>query len=168
MTPCEQHVILDSVMDEMDRRLITELAKDARQDNLELSRKLGISESTVRRRIRRLQDNSLITFTVVPDVGALGHGVLAIIGLEMDLGSLDQVAQTLSSSPNVHYVAVCTGNHDILFGASFRSHRDLIEFVMNSLGKMPGIRKSETFVILDVRKNEVGWLQRLEQVDFLK
>jgi len=37
--------------------------------------------------------------------------------------------------------------------------------VKDYLAKIPGIRKSETFVILDVRKDEIGWLRSLELVD---
>ena len=166
MTPEESHVILVFAMDEVDRRLIVELASDARQSSMELSRKLGVSETTVRRRIHRLQEHGIVTFTAVPDAATLGYGVMAIIALEMDLACLDQVTESLSDCPNVRYVAVCTGHHDILLGVSFHSHRDLIEFVRNHLSKMPGIRKSETFVVLDVRKDEVGWLQRLDRVDF--
>jgi DNA-binding Lrp family transcriptional regulator len=52
----------------------------------------------------------------------------------------------------------------MFIGAWFHSSHELRRFVKDHLAKMPGIKKSETFVILDVKKNEVGWLQRLEQI----
>ncbi len=164
MTPRMCHAILIIVIDELDQRLIRELALNSRQASAELSRKLGVSDTTVRRRIERLQERKIITCTVVPDAAQLGYTVIAIIALQVDLGSIDEVAQSLVDCPNVHYVADCTGSHDMFIGAWFHSSRELRDFVKDRLAKMPGIRKSETFVMLDVKKNEVGWLQRLGQI----
>lgn len=160
--------ILFSAMDELDRSLISELAKDARQSSLELSGKLGVSETTIRRRIQHLQDNGVITFTVVPDPAKLGYNITAIIALEADLAMLDKISESLAICPNVRSVSLCTGNHDIFIGVWFHSSGELTQFVKDYLAKIPGIRKSETFVILDVRKDEVGWLRSLEQVDTTK
>lgn len=152
-------------MDELDNRLISELARDARQSILELSGRLGVSETTVRRRIQHLQDNGTITFTVVLNPAKLGYNISAIIALEADLAQLDGISESLSACPNVHYVALCTGNHDIFIGVWFHTTEELTQFVKGYLARIPGIRKSETFVILDVRKDEVGWLHHLEPVD---
>jgi len=157
--------ILVAAMDELDRRLIAELAKNARQSSMELSRKLGVSETTIRRRIQHLQEHGVITFTVIPDPTKLGYSIIAILALEVDLGSIDKVSESLALCPNVRYVSLCTGNHDIFIGAWFHSSGELTKFVKDYLANIPGIRKSETFVILDVRKDEVGWLRNLEQAD---
>lgn len=152
-------------MDELDRCLITELTKDARQSSAELSRKLGVSETTVRRRIQHLEKQGIITFTAILNPSKLGYSIIAIIALEVDLGSIDKISESLSLCPNVRYVSLCTGNHDIFIGTWFHSSRELTEFVKDYLAKVPGIRKSETFVILDVKKDEIGWLRSLEQAN---
>jgi len=150
-------------MDELDRGLITELAKDARQSSAELSRKLGVSETTIRRRIQHLEENGTITFTATLNPAKLGYSISAIIALEVELGSIDKISESLALCPNVRYVSLCTGNHDIFIGTWFHSSGELTQFVKDYLAKVPGIRKSETFVILDVKKDEVGWLRSLEQ-----
>ena len=156
------HGILFSVMDELDHRLILELGKDARQNSTELSDKLGVSETTVRRRIQHLKELGIITFTVVPDPAKLGYNIIALIALEVDLNSLDAVSESLAQCPNVRHVALCTGNHDIFIGVWFHTSAELTRFVKDYLAGIPGIRKSETYVVLDVRKDEVGWLRSLE------
>ena len=150
-------------MDEMDHRLITELAKYARQSSAELARKLSISETTVRRRIQHLEEQGIITCTVSLDPGKLGYHIIAIIALEVDLSSIDKISESLSLCPNVRYVSLCTGNHDIFIGAWFHSSGELTKFVKDYLAQVPGIRKSETFVILDVKKDDIGWLRGLAQ-----
>ena len=162
MTPRICRAILIAVIDDLDQRLIRELASDARQTSAELSHKLGVSDTTVRRRIHHLQEQRIITSTVVPDASKLGYSIIAIIALQVDLGSIDEVARALVDYPNVRYVADCTGSHDMFVGAWFHSSHELTHFIKDHLANVRGIRKSETFVILDVKKNEVGWLQRLE------
>jgi len=157
--------ILISVMDELDHNLITELAKNGRQSSAELSRKLGISETTVRRRIQHLEEQGIITFSIILDPVKLGYHIMAIIALEVDLSSIDKISESLSLCPNVRYVSLCTGNHDIFVGAWFHSSGELTKFVKDYLALVPGIRKSETFVILDVKKDDVGWLRGLGQMN---
>ncbi len=156
------HGILFSAMHEMDNRLILELGKDARQSSAELSAKLGVSETTVRRRIRHLEELGIITFAVVPDPAKLGYNIIALIALEVDLNRLDAVSESLAQCPNVRHVALCTGNHDIFIGVWFHTSAELTQFVKDYLARIPGIRKSETYVVLDVRKDEIGWLRSLE------
>ncbi|UCH50445.1 MAG: Lrp/AsnC family transcriptional regulator [Chloroflexota bacterium] len=145
--------------------MIAELAKDARQSSAELSRKLHVSEAKVRRRIQHLEEQGIITFTAILNPAKLGYSIIAIIALEVDLGSIDQICESLAIHPNVRYVSLCTGSHDIFIGTWFHSASELTQFAKDYLPKITGIRKTETFVILDVKKDEVGWLHSLEQID---
>lgn len=157
--------VIIATMDEIDRRLMIELAKDARQNSAELSSKLDVSATTIRRRIRQLQDRRIVTFAAIPDPFQLGYSLTAIVALEVDLNKIDGVAESLATCENVRYVSLCTGNHDIFVGAWFRSSAELKQFVKDYIGNLPGIRKTETFIVLDVIKEEVGWLRRLEQAN---
>jgi Lrp/AsnC family transcriptional regulator for asnA, asnC and gidA len=157
------HAILFPAMDKLDLSLIDELTRDARQSSAELARKLKVSETTIRRRIQHLEERDVIAFTTVLNPSKLGYSIIAIIALEVELGQIDKISESLASCPNVRYVSLCTGNHDIFVGAWFHSSSELTQFVKDYLAGVPGIRKSETFVILDVKKDEVGWLRSLEQ-----
>ena len=138
-------------MDELDNRLIIELSHNARQSNTELSLKLGVSEKTVRRRINQLIESGTISWVIIPDPTKLGYRVRAFVALEVELGSIDNVIQSLTECSNVDFVALCTGQMDILLGAWFRSSDEMMDFVKNHLGKIPGIRKSQTSVALEVK-----------------
>lgn len=151
------------MVDDLDRRLIAELSRDARQTSAQLSRKLGVSDTTVRRRLLRLQRDGTIITTVIPDAAKLGYSIVALIALQVELGSIDDIGQSLVGHPNIRYVADCTGSHDVLIGAWFHSPHELSRFVKDHLAQMPGIRRSETFLVLEVKKNEAGWLQTTQQ-----
>ena len=155
---------LNDMIDDLDRRLIAELARDARQTSSKLSHKLGVSDTTIRHRIHRLQKQQIINnATIVPDAVKLGYPVIVLIALQVSLDSLDTIAQELSNHPNVHYVAECTGVHDMFIGVWLESTQHLTHFVKEFIAKLPGIRSSETFMILNVTKNDVGWLQSLDK-----
>ncbi len=149
------------MIDELDLRLIAELAKDARQTSASLSSKLGISDTTVRHRISRLQKKKVITTTVVPDAEKLGYSIVALISLEVNLADIENTARGLRDHPDIHFVAECTGSRDMFIGVWFRSTQDLTKFVKEFLSKFPGIRRSETYIILNVHKDNIGWLQSL-------
>ena len=146
--------------DELDRRLIDELARDARQTSSRLSDKLGVSDTTIRHRINRLQKQKIINnTTVVANAVKLGYSVNVLIVMQIDLDSIDVVGRELSNHPNVLYVAECTGYYDMFVEVWLESTQHLTRFIKEFIARLPGIRNSDTFVILDVHKNDVGWLQ---------
>lgn len=53
-------MVRKDLMDELDRRIVAELEKDARASNRAIARRVGVSAPTVAQRIRRLEDVGLI------------------------------------------------------------------------------------------------------------
>lgn len=141
-------------MDELDLRLIKELLDIAEQNNSELSVKLGVSEKTIRRRISHLIDNGIISRVVVPDPSKMGYDVRVFIALEIELANLDDIIQSITSYANVDFVALCAGQIDILLGAWFHSSKEMVNFVKDYLAKIPGIRKTQTIIVLDIKQNK--------------
>lgn len=148
-------------MDKLDKRLIAELAEDARRSNIELSQKLEVSEKTVRRRIARLVEDGVISWSVVPDPSKLGYSVRAFILLEVEAPHVDAITQSLASCANVDFVALCTGPFDILFGAWFESSASMARFLKDYLPKITGVRKSQTHVALQVTTGKIANLATL-------
>ncbi len=68
-------------MDTLDREIIQLLQENGRLNNAEIARAIGVSEGTVRRRLKRLRDDSVIKVVAVPDVEKMGKSVTAMIGL---------------------------------------------------------------------------------------
>jgi Lrp/AsnC family transcriptional regulator, regulator for asnA, asnC and gidA len=149
-------------MDKLDRRLMAELVKDPRQNNIELSRTLGVSEKTVRRRIAYLVEQRIISWAIVPDLKKLGYAVRVFIGLEVEIPHIDKITQSLANHTNVDFIAMCTGSFDILFGAWFPSSDSMADFVKNYLSQIGGIRKSYTHVALEVSEGKMASMSFLQ------
>ena len=100
------------MIDEIDRKLIKELQKDGRQTYVELGRKLGVVEGTVRKRVRVLMDKNIIEIVAVPNVRELGYKFISTMAMQVKMADLRKVADTLAQKPNVCRLAFVTGRYD--------------------------------------------------------
>jgi Lrp/AsnC family transcriptional regulator for asnA, asnC and gidA len=146
-------------MDAIDYNLILELQKDSRRSNRQLARLLGVSEATVRRRIKDLVDSHTIELTAVPDPSMVGMTMWGFMGLQVELSQVDAVADQLASYPEVQYVGICSGSYQILISVMFRSPERLALFITNELARIPGMIRTDTLVSLRSLKRTLGWLQ---------
>ena len=146
-------------MDAIDYNLILELQKDSRRSNRQLARLLGVSEATVRRRIKDLVDSHTIQLTAIPDPYMVGINMWGFMGLQVELSQVDNVAEQLATYPEVHYVGICSGSNQILIGVMFQSPERLSQFITNELARIPGMIRTDTLVSLKSLKRTLGWLQ---------
>lgn len=146
------------VVTDTDRAIIRLLQQNARMSYAELSRETGIPESTVRRRMDRLQQRGVIEFAMLADPSRLGYDLRAMIGLKVELRQLEEIAGTLRGMPEVTFAAFLTGNFDITIQVVVRSQEALVEFLTQRLAPIGGVRSSETFVMPYVIKPMTAWV----------
>ena len=143
-------------MDELDRSIIEILQKDGRGSNARIARAVGVSEGTVRRRLRRITQDGVVKIIAVPNLDKMGYSTAALIGLQTAPGKLDSVAEALSSLKEAHYVAITTGAFDIFTWVGMTSTEDLGNFLRKKVGAIPGVTRTETFVNLNIMKRTYG------------
>lgn len=148
---------VDNTLDGVDRRIIKILQKDGRTPNTTIARELGVTETTIRKRIATLVDQNLINIVAVPTPKAVGLSMSAIIGISIDLSQLRAVAERLRQAPEVRYVGLSTGRFDIMIEAFFADQQHFLEFISNTVGGLPGVTGVETSIILDVVKFSYEW-----------
>jgi Lrp/AsnC family transcriptional regulator for asnA, asnC and gidA len=140
-----------------DRLLIRLLQQNARISFAELSRVTGIPESTVRRRVERLQERGIIRFAMIAEAAQLGYDISAMIGLRVDLARLTEIGEQLATLPEVVYAAFLTGSFDIMVQVVVESQDALVQFLMSVAG-IDGIRNTETFLMPRVLKPMTAWV----------
>ena len=143
-------------MDELDTKIIEILQQDGRASNAGIARTVGVSEGTVRRRLKRLIQDEYIRVVAMTDPVKMGYNSEGLIGIQVDPDKIDQVADELSKLDEVNWVTATTGAYDIFAWATFQSAEALGIFLRTQAGKIPGVRRTETFVSLDVRKRGYG------------
>ncbi|GIS81595.1 MAG: transcriptional regulator [Dehalococcoidia bacterium] len=143
-------------MDELDHKIIALLQMDGRASNAKIAREVGVSEGTVRRRLRRLTKDDVVQIVAVPNLEKLGYATTALVGLQTGPGMSDTVAESLASLPESHYVAVTTGSYDVFVWAGLESAESLGNFLRTKVGVIEGVQRTETFVNLSLKKRTAG------------
>ena len=145
-----------ATMDELDRKIIGLLQQSGRASNARVAREVGVSEGTVRRRLKRLVQDGIIRIAAVPDPEKLGYETEALVGIQVDPDKIDSVANSLAGLPAASLVAVTTGAFDIFAWVTLPSSEELGVFLKTKVGTITGVRRTETFVSLSVRKRAYG------------
>ena len=143
-------------MDELDSQITKILQNDGRASNAGIAREVGVSEGTVRRRLKRLVQEEYIRVVALPDPAKMGLDSQALIGVQVDPDKVDQVADGLLELYEVSWVAVTTGSYDIFAWATLPSAEALGIFLRTKVGVIPGVRRTETFVNLSSKKSSSG------------
>jgi Lrp/AsnC family transcriptional regulator, regulator for asnA, asnC and gidA len=145
-------------LDEFDRKIIALLQQDGRLSNVEIARTLGLAEGTVRKRLERLFSEGIIRVMAVAEPVALGLQASVVIGIQTDLGQMNEVAQRLAAIPEVHCVNIVTGTYDVMIEAALPSGEHLLSFLIDKVSPIPGVRRTETSHVLQVVKRACEWV----------
>jgi Lrp/AsnC family transcriptional regulator, regulator for asnA, asnC and gidA len=150
-------------LDEMDLNILEQLQEDGRRSNVEIARALIVSESTVRKRIDRMQQAGVFRTVIVPDFTALGLEGHIIIGIHAELGKAPDIAERLSDLQEVRLVALTTGAFDLVADVFLPSVSDFLAFIQDELARIPGIKGVETSTVLRQPKSRYNWTEMLRR-----
>ncbi len=145
--------------DDFDWQIIKLLNEDGRMPSAEIARILGdVSARTVTNRINALTENNIINVRAVVNPETVGYGVMADVFVEVEPGQVREVAELAAQFPQSSYVACSTGECDVSISLRVRSIEELFEFVTDKLGKIPGVRRTQSFLLPVKIKDLDTWL----------
>lgn len=134
-------------IDDLDLKILNELLNDASISIPRLSKKININSSVVYSRIKRLIRKGLIKrFTIIVNDQALGLGVKALTGINMDSKLRENVLNELFKIPEVIEISEVTGRFDILVTMNSHSLDEMHQLISERVGRIEGIQKTETFI----------------------
>lgn len=141
---------LDRQIDSVDRALIAAVRRDAWISLTDLAESINVSRSTAHTRLQRLRDDNVITgFTATVDPLALGLGVAALVFVDIEQHDWRTLSTDLAAIPGVEYLAMCAGRFDMMLIARAPSIPALRDVLLGQIQRLPGVRSTESVVILD-------------------
>jgi Lrp/AsnC family transcriptional regulator, regulator for asnA, asnC and gidA len=143
-------------LDKLDQGIVEKLARDARISNRAIAAELGVTEGTIRTRVKRLQNEGLIQFTVVTDFRMAGSPNLCMMGIDADPSHVSELARRLSEIPEITCVIVLLGRYSLLAMGLFTNIEQLNDLVTERIRPMPGVQRVETSVSVHNLKYEAG------------
>ena len=136
-------------LDDLDRKIIGELQKNGRVSYKDISKKLKISDGTVRFRVGKMIRNNFLRIMASINPFALENSILALVAMQLERRTQKQTMETISQLRGVVSVSNATGRYDLLVEIFLDSQKELNKFLMDDLSKIGGIKATETFVSLD-------------------
>ncbi len=145
--------------DQTDWQIIAILMQDGRTSSADISRKLGdVSARTVTNRIETLTQSGIINIRSIVNPDIVGYSVLADVFIEVHPGKLREVSDRLEKYPQISYLALATGDTDIIASIRSKDIEELYNFVIEEIGKIPGVRHTETYPLPLTLKDITSWL----------
>jgi Lrp/AsnC family transcriptional regulator for asnA, asnC and gidA len=145
-------------IDDTDRTIINALMEDALLPARILKTRLGIGESTIRTRIKKMLKEEVIKIEAVPNPESLEYEVWATMGLIISHQFAHKVIDTILQNPAVYLASVSLGRFNIVISTRFHNIGLLNEFISMELAKTDGVVTVETFLHTKVLKyHNIKW-----------
>ena len=139
-------------LDEIDKRLLRTLVRDATQSAGALGRRLGLSQPATWRRIKRLEEAGVIRGRQMRlDAEKLGFGVTVFLGVKLALRgrvSLEDFERAVSAIPEVQTVEHVLGLYDYRLRVVARDLPDFERVLRRRIMTLPGAGEVEANVLL--------------------
>lgn len=131
------------VLDDLDHRIIETFSRDARVSNRQVAGELGVTEGTIRTRLRRLQANRMIQFTVVTDYRMAGSPNLVMMKIKAEPAKVPALAKALSDMPEIGSVVLVMGRFSLLATSLSTSVESADDLIRRKIRTLDGVQNVE-------------------------
>ncbi|MCS7374879.1 MAG: Lrp/AsnC family transcriptional regulator [archaeon GB-1867-097] len=131
------------------QQILRILMENSRTPIMKIAEKLGVSETAIRKRIRKMEKDGIIKkYTVEIDPRKLGYNVISLIGLDTAPEKLITTIDRLKEEKDIIHLYSASGDHMILAECWFRNFDEMKDF-NEKLAKMEGVTKICPAIILE-------------------
>ncbi|HSL94896.1 MAG TPA: Lrp/AsnC family transcriptional regulator [Thermoleophilia bacterium] len=148
-------------MDTLDRRILVRLQQNGSLTNARLAEALGLSQSAMSERVRRLEQEGHITgYRALVNPASLGLGLQAFVAAEL-IGHqtkwIDSFERGVVALRDVRACYHVTGRFDYLLHLAVRDLEHLGRVIKHDIAAIPGVDKVETMLVFTEVKKDAGW-----------
>ncbi len=143
-------------LDDIDKRIVTELQRDGRISYADLGPIVGLSPAAVRQRVQRILDAGIVQVVGVTDPQALGFPVMAMLGVQVD-GDVTAIADRIAEVDGVIYIVMSAGSFDLMVEVICEDTMALLDLINARVKTVPGVRHVESFVYFGIHTHRFGW-----------
>jgi DNA-binding Lrp family transcriptional regulator len=148
------------VLDQFDRRILAALLENSRATNVEIARRVGLSEAPCSRRIKRLETSGIIRgYTTILEPEAVGIGFVAYVTLVLDYvtaATAEEFADKIRAIPEIVSCYIVSGGCDAILHVAARDSRTYSDIVFDQLRRIPGVKDVRSSVIMRAIKEGRG------------
>jgi Lrp/AsnC family transcriptional regulator, regulator for asnA, asnC and gidA len=157
MCPIHEEKRMAVSLDQVDLQLIRYLQDNPRAPYSTIARLIGVSETTVKRRVDDLIANRVIQPAMIPNIYRLGYRTRARIGLKVEFDHMMDIAEELRKLPETTGVEITVGRFHITCFVVLQSLDALTRFLIERIAPMDGVKDVEIMVVPRVLKVFADW-----------
>lgn len=143
-------------VDDIDTEIIKLLNINGRTPNTEIAKKLNLSETAIRKRIRKLLDDEVIQIVAVVNHEKLGYILGGNIKVKTDIKKTDVVINSLNTYEGIWYIAQLTGAYDFDIEFRVKSNEEL-RTLIQKINFTDGILETNVSFRLKLIRNRNDW-----------
>ncbi len=137
--------------DELDRRIIRELQRNARESTSNIAVRLNVARSTVHERIARLERDGVITgYSVVLSRNPSEEKIQIMVLMEIRQRDTRKILAGISQYSEVRVCLSINGEYDLFLSIEAPRIEDL-DKIVDDLAQMPGVLRTRSFVVFGRR-----------------
>lgn len=141
-------------IDEINKKILYLLQKDARMTYKDIARELNRSESTVRDRMAILEEQGVIkSYSAIIDKEKVGLNCNARISAKVDPSNLDHYMKELQKLEVIYQIDQMSGNHNLQFSVAAKDYDHLTSILKEQISPI-GIKNIEINIIMNSVKEE--------------
>ncbi len=145
------------VLDDTDRAIVAHLQYDGRTPFTDIAAEVGLSEGSVRRRVKQMVDDGVLQIVGIVEPQYLEWQAAAMVCINVLPGQIEVAAQQIAQFPEVTYLFMASGGFDLFVEVYCRDREHFASFLNGQLQKVPGVERTETFMILKMYKLSYRW-----------
>lgn len=142
------------VTDDLDRAIIAQFQRDGRLANREVARRLGVSEGTIRQRLRKLEEAGAVRFDVVTDPACEGIRYFAFLRLAVSPDRLENVLEVCAALPELWYVAATAGRFNLIAVMSTVDAQAALRVIHREIEVLAGVVEVDVRPMLGIVKHD--------------
>jgi DNA-binding Lrp family transcriptional regulator len=142
------------MIDELDKKILKALNKNARMSFRKTAKELKISPATFHNKIKKLENSGVLNgYIPLIDTESVGFNLIAVIGLRVNQEKDNEVQEAISRFPQIGAIYEVTGDWDLILICYFKGRKDLTDFIKKKL-PLKNIERAITHLVLNVVKEE--------------
>ena len=150
-----------TTLDDIDKKIIIALQTEGRLPIVDLADRVGLSATPCQRRVKRLEEEGVITrYAALVAPAAMGYGLQALVEVTLDDHSektVEAFEAAIRARPEVVACYAVTGDMDFLLHIFAPDLANFSDFALKALLRMPGVKGSRSSFIMQAIKSDLAW-----------
>ena len=143
----------NNALSRIDLNILKNLKQDGRVSSVELARRVGLTTTPCKERVKRLErDGFILGYHAQLNPEKLGKGLVVFVQITLQRtagNAFKDFTDAIRAIPEVEECHLIAGNFDYLIKARVRDMNDYRTFLGGSLMQLPGVQESTSYPVME-------------------